>query len=425
MSTPTTKAGIRTCSKCRLDKLLKAFHKDASQKSGYKSKCAACSERTPRKSSETIKLSKAGATPRIMVSEHSVEEVFGYPNIEEEFDYENIVIEVDEPVQDVSAIPGFRVRGTSTLYDAAGKVKAQWVKTNRSQEDKYQLMLEAMSGLADAWRGKADPIVPDDGPKDDDLLNVFPLGDPHIGMFSWSPETGNNFDLKIAEDNLFAAVDQLVGLAPPAKRALVVNLGDFFHADGKGNMTTGGTPVDVDGRWAKVISVGIRVMRRIIDRCLEKHDEVHVVCEIGNHDAHMSVLLSLCLAQFYENEPRVFIDTSPAKFHWFRFGQNLIGITHGDTTKAKDLPGIMACDRAADWGETQHRVFLCGHVHHETVKEYPGVTVETFRTLAPGDAWHNAKGYRSGRDSKLIVLHREWGEVQRHTVGIRKVTSGT
>lgn len=217
---------------------------------------------------------------------------------------------------------GFSVKGVSTLYNAKGEVAQQWVKTKRDDEERLQALLSAVGALSSDWQSKAEPIelLPSAVERDNDLLNVFPMGDPHLGMMSWAPETGHNFDLKIAEHNLFEAVSRLVNLAPPARRALVVNLGDFFHADSKANTTTAGTPVDVDGRWAKIINVGIRVMRRIIDRCLETHDEVHVICEIGNHDSHMSIVLGVCLAQFYEREPRVTIDTSPAKFHWYRFG---------------------------------------------------------------------------------------------------------
>ncbi len=74
----------------------------------------------------------------------------------------------------------------------------------------------------------------------------------------------------------------------------------------------------------------------------------------------------------------------------------------------------MACDRAEDWGQTKHRHWLCGHVHHSSVTEFPGVTVETFRTLAAADAYAAGHGYRAGRDMRAIVFHREHGEVERH-----------
>ena len=55
-----------------------------------------------------------------------------------------------------------------------------------------------------------------------------------------------------------------------------------------------------------------------------------------------------------------------------------------------------------------------GHVHHQDIKEYRGGVVEYFRTLAARDAWHAGQGYRAGRDMRLIVLHKDHGEVERH-----------
>jgi hypothetical protein len=315
---------------------------------------------------------------------------------------------------------GYLTRGRSTLYNRRGEIIAEWVKTAKDKEDEYKALVQAIGTLADGW-AKPKAVKKPSGSLSEDLLTVIPLGDPHFGMFSWAQETGQDFDLEIAEANLVAAVDHLVSLAPRAKEALLINLGDFFHFDNSYNQTTQGTKVDGDTRWSKVLRIGIRAMRRCIERLLETHDRVTVICEIGNHDTHSAVMLALALDQFYEREPRVTVDTSPAKFHWYRFGKNLIGVTHGDTVKAKDLPGVMACDRAKDWGETDYRYWYTGHIHHDTVKEYPGVIVETFRTLAPADAWHKNQGYRSGQDLKLDVIHKKYGRVNRHVVGIRQI----
>lgn len=323
---------------------------------------------------------------------------------------------------------GFRVKGVSTYYQidpetGESRATGQWVKTSRDQDDPIAALVDAMSGIAERWHAKADPAEPPCEPLRDDLLAVYPMGDPHIGLMSWEPETGEHFDLKIAERNLCNVVDKLVMLAPPARHALVVNVGDYFHSDNKFNTTTAGTRVDVDGRWAKVLAVGIRVMRRIVDMALTKHEHVTVINEIGNHDSHVSIMLAICLAQFYEREPRVHIDTSPAKFHWYRFGKVLIGVTHGDTVKMSALGEIMACDRPQDWGETEHRYWITGHIHHDTLKELRGVICESFRTLAAADAWHRGQGYRSGRDMKVLIFHREHGQIERHTVGISQITS--
>jgi hypothetical protein len=319
---------------------------------------------------------------------------------------------------------GFHLSGLSELRGADGEVKLRWIKSAADAETRALQLRDAILQIGEEMPRAKKAKAPRG--TDDDLLCIYPIGDPHIGMHAWGKETGQDFDIKIAEQNLIAAVDALVELAPPAKHALVINLGDFFHADSSAATTTRGTRVDVDTRWAKVLAVGVRIMRRIIDRALEQHEHVTVICEIGNHDDQSSQMLALCLEQYYEREPRVTVDTSPSKFHWYRFGRNLIGTTHGDTVKFRDLPALMACDRPQDWGETEHRYWYVGHVHHDSLmtlqgKEHPGAIVETFRTLAPKDAWHAGQGYRAGQDLKLDVIHREDGRHNRHVVGIRQV----
>lgn len=315
---------------------------------------------------------------------------------------------------------GYHVKGVSSYYGKDGELRGQWVKSDKDKEHLLTVMLDAIQPLAEKLEGSSKKVrAPREVAKD--LLAVYPMGDPHIGMFSWAKETGADFDLKLAERHLVDAVDHLVALAPPAHTALVINLGDFFHADNKKNTTTAGTGLDVDTRWAKVLSVGIRTMRRIIDRALEKHREVVVICAIGNHDEHGSIVLALCLEMYYSNNPRVQVSTSPDMFQYHRHGKTLIGVTHGNTVKPEQLPNIMACDRKEDWGATQHRYWYTGHVHHDSLREYAGCTVETFRTLAPRDAWHHASGYRSGQDMKLDVLHAEHGRVNRHVVGISRI----
>jgi len=328
-----------------------------------------------------------------------------------------------------TAPEGFHIKGVSTYYRRDPKTgesvpSGQWVKTKVDEQHKMEMLLDAVQRIAEPLSGKSVKI---NAPRktDKDTLTVYPMGDPHLGMYAWAQETGEDFDLEIAERNLIRAVDHLADLAPPSECGLVINLGDFFHTDTPLNRTArSGNPLDVDTRWSKVLSVGVRTMRRIIDRALEKHKRVRVINAIGNHDDNSAIMLSICLDQYYSNNKRVEIDTNPTAFHWYRFGKNLLGVTHGDKVKPRDLPGVMANDRKRDWGETEYRYFYTGHVHHDQLKEYPGCIVETFRTLAGTDAWHHSHGYRSGRDMKCDVLHKEYGRINRHVVGIRQIWGG-
>jgi hypothetical protein len=80
------------------------------------------------------------------------------------------------------------------------------------------------------------------------------------------------------------------------------------------------------------------------------------------------------------------------------------------------LPGVVAALFPEQWGRTSFRIGLTGHVHHDQRKEYNGMTVESARTLSARDAYAAAHGYQSLRDMKCLVLHKDHGEVERHTV---------
>jgi len=317
--------------------------------------------------------------------------------------------------------PGFALRGTSTLYDKGGAVALQWVKTTRDHQAQEEHLREWVEWLCTEARGMAPPIAAPTY-SDADLLAVYPMGDPHFGMHSWAPETGENFDLKEAERRTMAAVDRLVSATAPARTAILNNLGDYFHADDGTNETpTSRNKLDVDGRYFKVVQVGLRTLIHCINRLREKHEQVIVWNLRGNHDPHSALMLSLCLSNFYAADARVNVCLSPAMFKYHRFGKVLIGSTHGHGVKAAALPLLMAADKPDDWGKTEFRYWYCGHVHHKDAKEHPGVVVESFRTLAGTDFYHAAAGYRSGKDMQSIVHHRMYGEIERHTCSLAMI----
>jgi hypothetical protein len=311
---------------------------------------------------------------------------------------------------------GFLVKGVSTMYAKDGTIAAQWVKSAIDRERQEAIMREAFEAMAETLPRVATRPVQEEG-YDTSLMACYPIGDAHIGMYSWGEETGEDWDLKIAERLHCTAMAHLVESAPRTEEAVIINLGDWFHADNMEGVTTrSGHHLDTDSRYAKMASVGIKIMRQCIESALQKHKRVRVINATGNHDDTTSLMLSICLANVYENEPRVHIETSPSAFHYFRHGKVLVGVHHGHSTKAERLPGVMATDRAKDWGETEYRYWWTGHVHHQSLKDYAGVSVESFRVLAAKDAYAHWGGYRAPRDMKCIVLHSEYGEVARSTV---------
>lgn len=315
------------------------------------------------------------------------------------------------------------VKGDSTLYDKDGKVVLSWVKTDLAKSARLQMLRDAVSDITEAVEGlKAPAAVP--ATNDADHLSAYVIGDQHLGMYAWKAEAGEDYDLDIAQGQLLAATDELVRSAPESETAIIVNLGDFFHADTPDNRTGhSGHALDVDTRHAKVFRAGYRTFERLIDRVLQKHKNVIVFITKGNHDPESSFALAEVLAAIYRRESRVDIRGGVRWREYYRFGKVLLGITHGDKARPASLPGIMAAECHEDWGNTKCRRWLVGHYHHQERKEHPGVIVEIFPTLAAKDAWHASMGYLSERAMNCIIYHKEHGEVGRRMVGVPELES--
>lgn len=368
----------------------------------------------------------------------------------------------DKPVWHVPRVPvGFMLRGQSALIDDLGNLRGRWDKTKpegMAPEDAYRLpdpkkvtkvstMTDADGRVVTQWRSekptdqareqawlafaqelsskieRVEPVPAPGHMQRDDILAGYPVGDHHMGMLSWAAETGADYDINIGEKLLKDAMLYLSNAVADASQAIVAFLGDFMHYDSFESVTpTSRNALDSDTRFPKMVRASVRTMRHCVDMALVRHGRVHVIVEVGNHDLASSIFLAECLRIAYENEPRVTIDTSPAHYHYFRFGKVLLGTHHGHGTKMQNLPLTMAADRPEDWGATEHRHFWTGHIHTSktqaaiSAQDYSGCTVESFRILPPPDAWAHQKGYRSIRDMKAIMYHREHGEVARHTV---------
>lgn len=300
---------------------------------------------------------------------------------------------------------------------AKGKADKVWIKTDVSAEMREQIMREAIAVMCEEVRPFQ--LVEAPATTQADLLNVIPIGDPHHGLYAWAAESGDDFDNDIARRLTLGAVDRLMASAPEAGTCIILPLGDVFHANDQSNVTPGHKhQLDVDSRFVKVLGIGIETYRHAVIKALQKHKRVIVRFVSGNHDPQAIWALAFTIQAFFADNPRVTVDLSPAKFWFYKFGKVLIGATHGDTIKHEGLPGVMACDRAEDWGQTKHRYWYTGHVHHQSVKEFPGVICESFRTLAAKDAYAAGHGYRAGRDMVCITHHALHGEVERHRCDI-------
>jgi len=327
----------------------------------------------------------------------------------------------DDPPARPIVPEGHHVRRSATMLDRQGQALVQWVSTEADKEARDQGWLDAMRALAREHSGAAKPTP---APKfvAQDWLSAYPIGDAHLGLLAHESEVGENHDLSIGARDLLTAFDLLVAAAQPSRRALVIDVGDYWHAQDNQQRTPGhGHKLDVDGRAGKVWRKGMAVARGIIDRLLTKHETVEFWAVQGNHDPDLAIMLGVWLEGWYRNEPRVIVDPPENPHHMAEFGVNMIVSTHGHSLKRDQVPGFSSAFWPEVWGRTRCRRAFTGHIHHETHKEYHGMTVESANTIAGRDAYTHAGGYMSERALEVVGFHRTLGLKSRGRVELSEI----
>lgn len=211
------------------------------------------------------------------------------------------VRQVREPGEEFAAPAGHVVKGVSALVDPSGREMAKWVKTRQGDIDPLAIA-DALKASFANFKPAAKPVAK---PKayDTDLLTLFPANDWHIGMFAWEQETGENWDLKIAEQVIGQAVEDTLSRAPASNTAIILGGGDLLHADNNENQTArSGNTLDVDGRYQKVIETACRLMVRTVQAALARNGHVIVRILPGNHDEHSAVAVTYFLHAWFRNE---------------------------------------------------------------------------------------------------------------------------
>ena len=320
------------------------------------------------------------------------------------------------------AVPeGHRVRGVSTLSKIidpeTGQPVLQWIKTAEKAKEREQAARQALEALKDKIP-RAGSVSPPRRAEalDDDLLALMVVTDYHLGMLAWGFETrGDDWDIEIAEDLLIRWFQLAIQQAPPAKKVVLAQLGDFLHYDSLiAETPTNRHILDSDTRPAKMVRTAIRVLRRVVGMLLKRFGEVHIIHAEGNHDPMSSIWLRETFAVFYEDEPRVTVDLSADPFYCVRHGDVSLFFHHGHKAKPEVVGPSFVRKFRSMYGDTRFSYAHLGHMHHLKQLETFLMKVEQHPTLAASDAFASRLGLESDRIAKVITYHREYGWIGEH-----------
>ena len=225
------------------------------------------------------------------------------------------------------------------------------------------------------------------------LMLEVPVVDLHLGKLAWAPETGENYDYKIASDRFEFVIGDIIGRVQGRDfERIIFPIGqDFFNYDTLMGETAQGTRQDNDLRWQKLFSIGVEMLVKAID-ALAGIAPVEVLAIPGNHDLMTSFYAIQYLDAWYRASEHVQVNPDPRSRKYIEFGDCLIGFSHGDKEK-KRIFGNMQVEAAQAWGRTRFREWHCGHYHSEQVQEEHGVIVRRLSSVTGTDSWHYTSGY--------------------------------
>ena len=309
---------------------------------------------------------------------------------------------------------GFQAKRISTAYKEDGSVALQWViqePDKRSLKQRLDFMLE---GIKDDLTGFK-KAVKAPAKVNSDYLAMYMVGDHHFGMLADSETKldDDDWDVKIASQILLDSADRLANRVGDAEIGVLLNVGDFFHADSSKNETTAGTRVDVDTRIGKTFKLAGRLFQILIDKMLKTHKKIVVINVRGNHDSDMACHLSSCLEILYDAEPRVQVLPNYSKFIHYQWENNLFVFHHGDKIKHEQILQTVIKNLDDEWSQSKNRYCHLGHIHHHVAREVGSMHFEHWGSLTATDQWHSDSGYGAERSMTAVVYHKDHGEDSR------------
>jgi len=303
-------------------------------------------------------------------------------------------------------------------------VKHGWIKNKEAslffknpnfngQQDKFnEFKDELINSIAE--HSPSYPTITRTQGTEGHLLVIDPA-DIHIGKLCDAFETGEEYNSQIAVQRVLEGVQGILDKSAGFNidKILFVGGNDILHIDTPRRTTTSGTPQDTDGMWYRNFLTAKQLYVEILEKLIALAD-VHFVFNPSNHDYTHGFFLADCIKTHFRQATNITFDCSLQHRKAYRYGENLIGTTHGDGAKQQDLPLLLATEFPMDWSLTKHRYVYMHHVHHKLSKDYQGVTVESLRSASGTDSWHHRNGYQHAPKAiEGFLHHKKHGQIAR------------
>lgn len=176
-------------------------------------------------------------------------------------------------------------------------------------------------------------------------------------------------------------------------------LGDVLHVDNTKATTVEGTPQELHMSASEMFLEAKNLVNFIIHTFSDFTTEVFWVA--GNHSRALEFALFDGVIDTWSDNPQIIIDGEDKLRKAYRYGVQMVGMTHGDMLK-KELFGWLADEFPEMWGDSVYREMHYGHKHFEELTPAAGVVNRQIGTVLDKSTWENMKGYRKSR--KVVTV---------------------
>lgn len=281
----------------------------------------------------------------------------------------------------------FTPHATTVQVDKNGEIIQSWIK-GKAQDDLYLDLIEHITNLPKLELEEVKLETTED------YMLEIPLYDMHFGIadYEYYKETLAEV-IEIIQRRNYKEINIIIGQ-------------DLFHNDDFRGRTASGREIeytDIKVAWEDAR----KFYYKIIEESLKQSKRTRIIYSKGNHDESMSwAFVQMIKAQFKDAD-NITIDDEVKERKLITFGDNFIGLTHGEKGQAKsrNLNNMFVIEYPQEFAKSKVREIHAGHLHHERIKDDFGIMARRLSSGSITDTWHYEQGY-VGAHKRFMVF--EW-----------------
>lgn len=187
-------------------------------------------------------------------------------------------------------------------------------------------------------------------------------------------------------------------------KIIITTGGDMIHVDDFKGRTFNDTLVGSKEMLLNAYDWVMAFYETLIEECIAHSNKVKLIYVVGNHDTTVSWLIA---KKWEDKYPQCEHDTSLEQWKWFKYGNNFIGITHGDKGKFKNFGQVYNALFRQEMADCTNIEVHSQDKHHEKALSEYGITTRIITSPSQMTAYIKENGFVGNRKAIELFAYDE------------------